>query len=188
MDTALCSRVNWFLAAASKRGAVGGRLGSALETGEWGYEPPRTSVPAPRERCPGGRPARRRWPAARWKRLDDEAAVERAYVIGVGERLGDDDRDELERIHASRKMDHARSLVELAHEEGRSAALDAAPVYDSHAALWNDLVDDPVTVDPEAVRSGDRDWLPEALSVAEMLDTAGPEGTERLDLPGLLDR
>jgi hypothetical protein len=123
-----------------------------------------------------------------WERLDDEAAVERAYTIGVGERLGDDDRDELERIHASRETGHARSLVELAYEEGRSAALDAAPEHDSHAALWNDLVEDRVTVDPEAVRSDDRDGLPGALSVAEMLGTAGPEGTERLDLPGLLDR
>jgi hypothetical protein len=124
-----------------------------------------------------------------WETLDIDAAVDRAYGIGVGERLGDDDRPELERIYAAFDTAYEKSLIELAYDEGRSEAMEAASENDTDDELWHDLVaGEPATVDTEDVPTGGREGLPTALDVSEVLDLTSPDSTERLDLPEFLDR
>ncbi len=54
-----------------------------------------------------------------WDTLDKDEATDRAYAIGVAERLGEYDREELE---ASRRdeLGVSHEQVELAYDEGRN--------------------------------------------------------------------
>jgi hypothetical protein len=123
-----------------------------------------------------------------WESLTADEAVERAYAIGVAERLGEPDREELERLYASVDSNYDRSMVELAYEQGRNEAREVAPRADSARGVWSRLVaDDPVGIDAEP--GPDRPHgLPESLSVAGMLSFDPPDSTDALDLPEFLDR
>ena len=124
-----------------------------------------------------------------WERLDPDEAVERAYTIGVAERLGEDNREHLERIYGEMETVYERSMVELAFDQGRQEAAVAATESDSVAEIWTDLVEDgPADTVPERPPTGGRDGLPEALGPAEVLDRIDVDSTGATERPGFLDR
>ena len=123
-----------------------------------------------------------------WDTLDKDEATTRAYAIGVAERLGEFNRDELEAIYAEMDSAYNRSMVELAYEEGRNEAKTATESDDADD-IWAELVQDEVTtVDPESVPEPERESLPDALDSGELLDRQDVDSTEAVDRPDFLDR
>ncbi|MFB6075301.1 MAG: hypothetical protein ABEJ89_09830 [Haloarculaceae archaeon] len=124
-----------------------------------------------------------------WDALDRDEATERAYAIGVAERLGEYNREELEAVYAEMDTNYDRSMVELAYQEGRNEAAEVAGETTDGDAVWCDLVEGEATVvDPDRRPTGGRDGLPEALDPSEVLDRMEPDSTEALDRPEFLDR
>ncbi|WP_372479797.1 hypothetical protein ACAH01_15540 [Halomicrobium sp. HM KBTZ05] len=125
-----------------------------------------------------------------WDALDKDEATERAYAIGVAERLGEYNREELEAIYDEMGTNYNRSMVELAYREGRQEARAAAESTDADGdAVWADLVKgETILVDPDERPTGGRDGLPSALDPTELLDRQDVDSTEALDLPDFLDR
>jgi len=125
-----------------------------------------------------------------WDALDKDEATERAYAIGVAERLGEYNREELEAIYDEMGTNYNRSMVELAYREGRQEARAAAEATDADGdAVWADLVEgETILVDPDDRPTGGRDGLPSALDPTELLDRQDVDSTEALDLPDFLDR
>jgi len=124
-----------------------------------------------------------------WEALDKDDATTRAYAIGVAERLGEGNREELEAIYAEMDSAYHRSMVELAYEEGRNEAKAAADTDSDDAdAVWAELVQGEVTtVDPDDIPEG-RESLPDALDSGELLDRQDIDSTEAVDRPEFLDR
>ncbi|MFO7834117.1 MAG: hypothetical protein R6V31_08705 [Halohasta sp.] len=122
-----------------------------------------------------------------WSDLDRDEAVERAYALGVAAAFDDPHREEYEAIKAAAGSSYDRSLIELAHDQGRSQALqlEAAATDADHEELWSQLVESaPVDLpEPEA-------GLPEALGPTALLDRIdhleGPPSTLRK--PSFLSR
>ena len=125
-----------------------------------------------------------------WDTLDKDEATTRAYAIGVAERLGELNREELEAIYGEMGSAYHRSMVELAYEEGRNEAKETAASGDADDdAVWAELVEGETTVvDPEDVPDRSRDGLPEALGSGELLDRQDVDTTEAVDRPEFLDR
>ncbi|WP_018257005.1 hypothetical protein [Halomicrobium katesii] len=125
-----------------------------------------------------------------WDALDKDEATERAYAIGVAERLGEYNREELEAIYDEMATNYNRSMVELAYREGRQEARAAVESTDADGdAVWADLVEgETILVDPDDRPTGGRDGLPSALDPTELLDRQDVDSTEALDLPDFLDR
>ena len=125
-----------------------------------------------------------------WDTLEKDEATERAYAIGVAEKLGEYNREELEAIYDEMGTNYQKSMVELAYREGRQEATAAAKATDEDdQAVWDDLVNgEPTVVDPDERPTGGRDGLPEALEPSELLDKQDVDSTEALDLPDFLDR
>ena len=122
-----------------------------------------------------------------WETLDRDQATERAYAIGVAEKLGEYNREELEAVYAEMDSSYAESMVELAYSEGRREATEAAG--DDGEAVWAELVEgESVTVDPEERRTGGRDGLPEALDSSDVLDRQDVDSTDVVDRPEFLDK
>ncbi|WP_276273179.1 hypothetical protein [Haloarcula litorea] len=127
---------------------------------------------------------------ADWDTLEKDAATDRAYAIGVAERLGEYNREELEAIYAEMDTAYNRSMVELAYDEGRNEAKDAARSGSGDPeAVWAELVEGETTVvEPGEPPTGGRDGLPEALEPTELLDRQSVDSTEATDRPEFLDR
>jgi len=124
-----------------------------------------------------------------WDSLEKDDATTRAYAIGVAERLGEGNRDELEAIYAEMDSAYHRSMVELAYEEGRNEAKAAADPDDDADAVWAELVQGETTVvDPDDIPERGRDRLPDALDSGELLDRQEVDSTEAVDRPDFLDR
>ncbi|WP_226011246.1 hypothetical protein [Halomicrobium salinisoli] len=124
-----------------------------------------------------------------WDDLDRDEATERAYAIGVAEKLGEYNREELEAIYEAMETSYDRSMVELAYREGRREATAVAEEVDDGAAVWADLVEGETTViDPGDAPTGGRDGLPEALDPTDLLDRQNVDSTEALDLPDFLKK
>lgn len=125
-----------------------------------------------------------------WDSLDKDEATTRAYAIGVAERLGEHNREELKAVYAEMDSAYHRSMVELAYEEGRNEAKAAtAPDNADADAIWAELVEGEVrVVDPDDVPEGGRDSLPDALDSGELLDRQEVDSTEAVDRPDFLDR
>jgi hypothetical protein len=123
-----------------------------------------------------------------WNEIDADEAVERAYAIGVAERLGESNRAELERIYAAVEGAYDRSLVELAYGQGRTEAVEVATESDpgSEEELWSELVTGDVPVD-DAAATDQPQGLPPALALGEVLELPAPDSTDALDLPEFLD-
>ncbi|WP_135305248.1 hypothetical protein [Haloarcula amylovorans] len=125
-----------------------------------------------------------------WKTLEKDAATDRAYAIGVAERLGEYNREELEAIYVEMDSAYHRSMVELAYDEGRNEAKTAAKSADGdHDAVWAQLVEgETIVVDETDLPTGGRDGLPEALEPSELLDRQNVDSTEAVDRPDFLER
>jgi len=125
-----------------------------------------------------------------WDDLDKDEATDRAYAIGVAERLGEFNREELEAIYAEMSSAYHKSMVELAYDEGRNEAKRAAEATSAdREALWNDLVNgEKVYIDEDDVPTGGRDGLPSSLDKTELLDRQSVDSTETVDRPDFLER
>jgi hypothetical protein len=123
-----------------------------------------------------------------WEELDKDSATERAYAIGVAEKLGEFNRDELEAIYDQMESAYNRSIVELAYSEGRQEAADVARSQ-SASDPWDELVEgETVYVEPDDIPTGGRDGLPEALGPSEILDKQEVDSTDVVDRPEFLDK
>ncbi|EMA58562.1 hypothetical protein [Halorubrum lipolyticum] len=76
-----------------------------------------------------------------WDDLSREEAVERAFALGVAAGVGSARPVELDRVLDAFENAYDRSLIELAYDEGRTKALEAAPEADDAEAVWDRLVD-----------------------------------------------
>ncbi|WP_336329605.1 hypothetical protein [Haloarcula sp. CGMCC 1.2071] len=125
-----------------------------------------------------------------WETLDKDEATDRAYAIGVAERLGEYNREELEAIYAEMNSAYHKSMVELAYDEGRNEAKEAAETTSADRdALWADLINGEKTyLDEDDVSTGGRDGLPSALDSSELLDRQSIDSTDAVDRPDFLDR
>jgi len=125
-----------------------------------------------------------------WDTLDKDEATDRAYAIGVAERLGEYNRDELEAIYAEMESAYHKSMVELAYDEGRNEAKEAAEATDADRdALWADLVNGEKSyIEDDELPTGGRDGLPDALEPTELLDRQEVDSTEAVGRPDFLDR
>jgi len=105
-----------------------------------------------------------------WSQLDRDEAVERAYALGVAAAFGDDHREEYEAIKTAAGSSYDRSLIELAHDQGKSQALqlEAASAEAVHEEIWSQLVESAPVDLPES-ESG----LPDALGPTDLLDRFG---------------
>jgi len=124
-----------------------------------------------------------------WDDIGREEATERAYALGVAERLGERDRDELERIYDAVGTNYDKSLVEVAFREGRNEAKEVARSTSEDVDPWDHLVEgETVVFDPRDDRTGGRDGLPEALDSSEVLDKLDVDSREATDRPDFLER
>ncbi|MFB6094354.1 MAG: hypothetical protein ABEJ77_05380 [Halanaeroarchaeum sp.] len=84
-----------------------------------------------------------------WRSLAREEAMFRAYALGVDAALGEEHPEEVDRL----ARETSRPLVQLAYDEGRSAAEERLGAGDSppddategatrERRLWRDLVED----------------------------------------------
>ena len=123
-----------------------------------------------------------------WDSLDKDEATTRAYAIGVAERLGEHNREELEAIYTEMDSAYHRSMVELAYDEGRNEAKTATEADSDDAdAVWAELVQGEVTtIEPDDIP--DRDSLPDALDSGDLFDRQDVDSTEAVDRPDFLDR
>lgn len=119
-----------------------------------------------------------------WDDLDAQAAIERAYALGVSESLGETHADELDRLIDAVDTADDRALVRLAYDKGRSRGQTARAESETPESAWTTVVDEadrePVTV------SGPQD-LPPALRSLPMLDSPGDD-MDRIRLPKFLTR
>ncbi|WP_253738837.1 hypothetical protein [Halohasta salina] len=122
-----------------------------------------------------------------WSELDRDEAVERAYALGVASAFGDPHREEYEAIKAAAGSSYDRSLIELAHDQGRSQALqlEAASTDTAPEEVWGRLVES-APVDLPEPEGG----LPDVLGPTALLDRIdhleGPPSTLRK--PSFLSR
>lgn len=125
-----------------------------------------------------------------WDALDRDDATERAYAIGVAEKLGEDNRAELEAVYAEMDTSYDRSMVELAYREGRREATAVARRTGSDGeGVWDELVTgEPVTFDRDRLARGGRDGLPAALDSSEVLGRQDVDSTEAVDRPDFLEK
>ena len=76
-----------------------------------------------------------------WEEITREEAVKRAFALGVAAGVGSERPAELERVLEALPGAYDRSLVELAYDEGRTKALEAAAEADTEEEVWDELVD-----------------------------------------------
>lgn len=125
-----------------------------------------------------------------WTSLEKDEAIDRAYALGVAASLGQFHAAELEAIRDEVDSAYDRSVVELAFDEGRTAALEAESGTEAgDGAVWSDLVEGrTVTVDPDDVPTGGRQGLPEAIDKADALDRVELDHRDATELPEFLER
>ena len=124
-----------------------------------------------------------------WTTLTSDEAIDRAYALGVAASLGEYHPAELEAIREEMDSAYEKSVVDLAFDEGRTAAREETPADADGAAVWSDLVEgETVTVDPEDVPTGGRDGIPEALDRLEALDRVDLDHRDAVDLPEFLEK
>jgi len=76
-----------------------------------------------------------------WDDLAREEAVERAFALGVATEIDRERPTELDRVLDAFESAYDRSLVELAYDEGRTKALEAAAESADPQTVWDALVD-----------------------------------------------
>ncbi|MFW5917412.1 MAG: hypothetical protein ACOCRD_03275 [Halorubrum sp.] len=119
-----------------------------------------------------------------WTDLTREAAVERAFALGVADGVGTERPDELERVLEAFPSAYDRSLVELAYDEGRTKALEA--IADADAAdpetVWEELVDGAGTPRTPPIPAA----LPGAITELTLTRRPSKGPPSSLDFPSML--
>lgn len=124
-----------------------------------------------------------------WESLTEDEAVDRAYALGVAASLGEYHPDELEALREEADSAYARSLVDLAFDEGKNEGKTVDSEASGDDEVWNDLVSgETVTVKQDEIPTGGRSGLPEAMDVGDVLDLPDIDRTEAIDLPEFLER
>jgi len=125
-----------------------------------------------------------------WEALDVDAAVDRAYALGVAASMGEYHPDELEAIRNEVGSAYERSVVDLAFEEGKTEGkeIDTDETAEETDA-WDALVDDePVTLDAEDIPTGGRSGIPEAVDKIDAIERPDLDSTDPIDKPDFLNR
>jgi len=120
--------------------------------------------------------------------MDRDGATQRAYAIGVAEKLGEYNREELEALYDAVETQYGRSLVELAYQEGRQEASAATSDGDDED-VWADLVEGEKTemVAPDSLTEG-RDGLPEVVGIGALFEKMDADSTDVVDRPDFLEK
>lgn len=118
-----------------------------------------------------------------WEQLTREAAIRRAYALGVSASLGVRLDDEYERIYESVESAYDRSIVQLAYEEGENRARKLKAGSDDED-VWDELVD---PGDDEVTEIRITPEVPSALTQLDLLDSPGDD-LDALRLPKFLVR
>ncbi|SDZ84019.1 hypothetical protein SAMN04488065_0696 [Haloplanus vescus] len=120
-----------------------------------------------------------------WENLGKEAALERAFALGVARALGKPNQEEYDRVVADADTSYERSLIELSYDEGRRKASGRSG---DGTAVWEELVVEPTgasEADTAADAPKSRTSRPDMMSRPE--PTAVPDdGMDRLQLPEFL--
>jgi len=125
-----------------------------------------------------------------WDALDKDDAIERAYALGVAASMDEFHPGELEAIREEMDTAYAKSVVDLAFEEGNSeaTALEGRSTEES-GGVWSELVaGETTTVAEDEVPTGGRSGLPEAIDSAAALERIEVDSREAQELPEFLRR
>jgi hypothetical protein len=117
-----------------------------------------------------------------WDELSREEAVRRAFALGVAEGVGNRRSAELDRVREAFPSAYDRTLVELAYDEGRTKALDAADDADDPEEVWHALVDGEGVPRAPPVRAA----LPGAITDLTLTDPPREGPPSSLDFPPML--
>jgi hypothetical protein len=117
-----------------------------------------------------------------WNELTREEAVRRAFALGVAEGVGNRRPEELDRVMEAFPSAYDQSLVELAYDEGRTKALDAAAEADEPKEVWNALVDEAGAPREPPVRAA----LPGAITDLTLTRSPREGPPSSLDFPSML--
>jgi len=131
-----------------------------------------------------------------WESLSQEAAMFRAYALGVDAALGNDPEGERRALERA----HHRGLIQIAFDEGKTDAesalrdpddsVAAEDVADRERAVWDRLVAETET-EPSALESvsvpRSRVDLPATLSLPDLLGRPQND-PDRIELPRFLLR
>jgi hypothetical protein len=125
-----------------------------------------------------------------WQSLSEQEALRRMYALGVATALGHEVPGEFDRLRAQGSTPYARSVLELAFDEGKVRASGIRTEYDDAEDAWEQLVEE--STPPTASRSGDledrsRPTTTERLARTSVLELSRDE-LKRLRLPDLLQR
>lgn len=123
-----------------------------------------------------------------WQTLEKDEAIERAYALGVAVTFGEYDREELEALRNEMDSAYDRSVLDLAFDEGKKEGQAVSNRVGSEGEIWAELVEGEQGFLDDAVPSGGRDGLPEAIDKAELLERFDADSRDALDLPEFLER
>jgi len=115
-----------------------------------------------------------------WDTLDTEAAIERAYALGVLAELGQGLPEEYDRVRAAIDADPGADMVELAYDEGRQAVADINAGDRSDRETWTELVD-PADADTPAVGDSETEDPPSSAPTSSISALEPPD-----DEPGMM--
>jgi hypothetical protein len=129
-----------------------------------------------------------------WDALDRQAAIERAFALGVAARLGEPDPEEFEAVQAEMSTNYDSSIVDLAYQQGRQKVSERREITDDEAdaddgewVMSEELADaTPAEYDPDADIDRATD-LPAAVSKrTEATDRPDPD-PEHTEFPDFLE-
>mgnify|MGYP000645747985 CR=1 FL=1 len=124
-----------------------------------------------------------------WDTLDKDDAIDRAYALGVVASLGEYHPEEFDRIRGDMDTAYNKSVVDLAFQEGKTEAREADTDDREKRAVWAELVEgETVTVDEDALPTGGRDGLPDAIEKMSALDRPTPGENDAIDRPDFLEK
>jgi hypothetical protein len=119
-----------------------------------------------------------------WETLDAEAAIERAYALGVAATMGEYHPDELDNVREEMGSSYNTSMVELAFQEGKKESKEIDE--EQSDSVWNELVVGEISLKRDDLPTGGRSGLPEAVDITDVLDHPDRDSTDAVDLPDFL--
>ena len=131
-----------------------------------------------------------------WDTLENrDAALRRAFGLGVAEALGEDHPDELERLAEALGTSYDRQFLELAYRKGIQYVRRLEPQVDDEQQLRTYLADELTEIDPLDVGQlepefetdeDDETGLPSSLQ-GYRIDTRPDDSRDRVRRPGFLE-
>lgn len=120
-----------------------------------------------------------------WESLSHDELVERAFVLGISESVGESMPDEYDRILAEAETAYSRNIIELAFSEGKEQGTDRQESSsDEEEDAVSEAEADELFRESRFVENGS---IPDAVNRVELLDPPG-DGLDRIRLPGFLTR